>query len=455
MPNFLQPLLLVISILGFTKPLFAVDKPVLSGSFGRKDIASGTVNFTIKVANVSKAQTTSEKDLLKDRIRFWLTNTGSSGTDDYVRYEGETQGSGPPFYWTGTLDQKDSGTDKKDFTWTIKVYETDHNAWSFEKLKKEGGGSLKLKIQYLEDLKMQSEEPSAVLAYTSAIVKSAPTGLGTTGDHKVIVASWSIPSSAEWSDASVSGAPTGVTVLAIDKTTTHTDLPAFIYDSQKDTDAEATANECQYNPDFTDGQSCITCQNTNAYLNSTKLAALNSEGIFIKENASASGGEATVTGLENGKNYAVVAFFEPGGLQRSVCLTASPEQNSTYSETNGESEAELLNPKCFVATAAYGSKLHKNLKPLRWFRDQVLLQSKWGTSFVDWYYEHGPKAAKVVAASPALQLTVQGLLWLPVLFFSALMALGVTGGQATFVIVLAAVGFAWTFRALNRRRRQV
>lgn len=48
---------------------------------------------------------------------------------------------------------------------------------------------------------------------------------------------------------------------------------------------------------------------------------------------------------------------------------------------------------CFIATAAYGSKIHPIVEHLREFRNKFLLPFKIGRSFVNWYYSWSPKAA--------------------------------------------------------------
>jgi hypothetical protein len=58
---------------------------------------------------------------------------------------------------------------------------------------------------------------------------------------------------------------------------------------------------------------------------------------------------------------------------------------------------------CFIATAAMGDYDHPTVVELRAFRDNWLLKRKWGISFTNWYYQHGPKAASVIAKSTVLQ----------------------------------------------------
>jgi hypothetical protein len=50
-----------------------------------------------------------------------------------------------------------------------------------------------------------------------------------------------------------------------------------------------------------------------------------------------------------------------------------------------------------------GSYDHPVVVDLRIFRDNCLLTKKWGISFVNWYYTHGPKAARLINKSKVLK----------------------------------------------------
>jgi hypothetical protein len=61
---------------------------------------------------------------------------------------------------------------------------------------------------------------------------------------------------------------------------------------------------------------------------------------------------------------------------------------------------------CFVATAAFGSPLASEVATLRSFRDRVLLRSRAGGRFVEWYYEVSPPLAAFIANSVVLRWIV-------------------------------------------------
>jgi len=70
--------------------------------------------------------------------------------------------------------------------------------------------------------------------------------------------------------------------------------------------------------------------------------------------------------------------------------------------------------ECFIATAAFGSKLEPAVVLLRQFRDRFLMTNAVGRAFVDFYYRHSPPLAKIIADNEALRTMTRGLLLLPI-----------------------------------------
>ena len=58
---------------------------------------------------------------------------------------------------------------------------------------------------------------------------------------------------------------------------------------------------------------------------------------------------------------------------------------------------------CFVATATYGNADHPDVCFLRNFRDKILIKTKAGKIFIDWYYQNGPKIAFLIYNSNILK----------------------------------------------------
>jgi hypothetical protein len=97
----------------------------------------------------------------------------------------------------------------------------------------------------------------------------------------------------------------------------------------------------------------------------------------------------TVTAVGDGLNYS-----------KSDTSAASAAYNYTAPSTN----------ECFIATAAFGSKLQPAVVLLRQFRDKCLLTNTLGRAFVKFYYHHSPPVARFIAQSEPLKALVRILL---------------------------------------------
>ncbi|MFH1092806.1 MAG: CFI-box-CTERM domain-containing protein [Candidatus Omnitrophota bacterium] len=69
---------------------------------------------------------------------------------------------------------------------------------------------------------------------------------------------------------------------------------------------------------------------------------------------------------------------------------------------------------CFIATAAFGTKMAKEVRVLCEFRDKYLLTNYWGTKFVKFYYKYSPPIADRIrnneSAKAMLRLCLQPLI---------------------------------------------
>ncbi|MCM8769924.1 MAG: hypothetical protein NC911_09740 [Candidatus Omnitrophica bacterium] len=96
---------------------------------------------------------------------------------------------------------------------------------------------------------------------------------------------------------------------------------------------------------------------------------------------------------------------------------------------------------CFIATAAFGSPLAREVEILSLFRDKVLLKCQMGKAFVAWYYRHSPAVAAYLREKVWLRLVVRGLLY-PLVWLVTLI------GAGLFPFLFS---FAWLLTILRRR----
>jgi tetratricopeptide (TPR) repeat protein len=73
-------------------------------------------------------------------------------------------------------------------------------------------------------------------------------------------------------------------------------------------------------------------------------------------------------------------------------------------------EKSKTSSPCFIATAAYGSDFAWQVDSLRQWRDEVVLQRRWGPLFVRTYYRTSPLLAGTIRRSESLRALVRFLL---------------------------------------------
>ena len=80
---------------------------------------------------------------------------------------------------------------------------------------------------------------------------------------------------------------------------------------------------------------------------------------------------------------------------------------SDYSEPVEVVEDIYYTTGCFIATAAFGSRLADEVKILCSFRDEVLVQSGIGRRFVNFYYRVSPPVADFIRGRPILRCLIR------------------------------------------------
>jgi hypothetical protein len=168
---------------------------------------------------------------------------------------------------------------------------------------------------------------------------------------------------------------------------------------------------------------------------------LKAAGFDVLESGSSN--SLQISGLSKDIRYAVILQYQPDGLKQS-CYIGSPSDAVTLSELSGGAEPTLKDPRCFIATAAYGSPLDPHLETLRWFRDHILLESDSGRSFVKAYYQLSPPIAAYIAESPSLRALTRTALWLPVFLIESWRE------QPSLLLILVAMSGAFFLLLLRR-----
>jgi hypothetical protein len=147
---------------------------------------------------------------------------------------------------------------------------------------------------------------------------------------------------------------------------------------------------------------------------SLTITVAKSAGIQTAAFRKASGTISEISANAGGSSYTDNAF---SSADEVVLLIANT--SATYEGANANFSTDGLTPPatsmpvvsgnssvgqgCFIATAAYGSYLHPQVKLLRNFRDEYLLGNASGRAFVEFYYRTSPPVANFIARRPALR----------------------------------------------------
>jgi lysophospholipase L1-like esterase len=121
-------------------------------------------------------------------------------------------------------------------------------------------------------------------------------------------------------------------------------------------------------------------------------------------------GSSNADGLHpNDRGYQTIANTWYGSI--AGLISSSGEVGSGASSGGGGGSG------CFIATAAFGSPVEKNVELLKQFRDKILLPTAPGKKFVKAYYRYSPPVADFIRDHEFVKLAVRMLLY-PLVGFS-------------------------------------
>jgi len=109
---------------------------------------------------------------------------------------------------------------------------------------------------------------------------------------------------------------------------------------------------------------------------------------------------------------------------------------------------------CFIATAAYGTPMAKEIQVLREFRDKYLLTNPVGSSLVDFYYRVSPPVAEFITDHPSLKPIVRAAL-LPAVAVSTLAVNATVPDNAVMVSLLVLVSVVAAATLARRRESRI
>jgi hypothetical protein len=251
-------------------------------------------------------------------------------------------------------------------------------------------------------------DKKTTLLRSDFVINQAPSfvGAGVTGTQQSLVVTWDPVSTLTTKGENAKNVKsTYVSIFVVD-----TDLGSVNLDASKFVQGSSLLDDPAVCNVATVAGSCACPNAVDTYILAASAKQLS--GITYKR-PEVSAGKTTISGLVNNHNYTVFMQFEPGGVQRSECLIGTPIPNYSMIELNKGPKATTTDMRCFIATAAYGSPLHKDIDLFRSFRDQVLLRSAIGRTFVDFYYRFSPPLADFIAAHPYLRAAARYLLEIP------------------------------------------
>ena len=146
--------------------------------------------------------------------------------------------------------------------------------------------------------------------------------------------------------------------------------------------------------------------------------------------------------------------------------TSTSVATTTVTPTPTSSTIQPPVPQCLIATASYGSELSPEVQILRNFRDNSLMRTLAGSSFMivfnAWYYSFSPAVASQISTSPAEMMVMRsalfpliGILKLSSLTFSATSAVPELAAFLSGLVATSLIGTVYLGLPLSLVRTKI
>lgn len=408
--------LVILASVLFTQSLLARVSLKVDSTVSR-NVDSSPPRITVTISNIEDLAQGDEK--YASRLIIYIEQIDQGDPIPIQNISTAEEIAGAPYIWIIEGDEKiengqgQGGEQQHHVTIKLQLKKNMASAPNLSKTFDENNGKLDLFVDY-DDKNTDITPTKWPLERSNAIAKEAPNNVKISGGHLSLIGRWGQKSSIAYTDGKTA-APGGVSMFVVEANQGNVVVGARVFNPNADNDK---STDCIINTNAEDGSACVTCSGSNeknVYIDRGNLPS------HVKHaTVGPSSNSITIGGLEDedsaGDPITYLAFltYEPDGTKQSACYRASPRRNISWAELLDEDmEAKEINPRCFIATAAYGSSLHNKVDLLRWFRDNYLRQNWIGRKFIVLYYRYSPPAAEFIAERPWLRQIIRGALWFP------------------------------------------
>lgn len=404
----------LLTILFPVSTAFASPEVKPSGDLPR-DLSIGYFDMVVVVSNISTATGTTDgpvtigsctdgNEVMKKRLK--VTFSGIQGSQA-IHYDNSIT-TDALFLTPSCGKVADDVNSTQKVTFTFRVTQLATTLASAVGTAKE----LKTIVSFLKDdgTTEISKSAETTLTVNNVAPNAAPESFSVSTGNRKLRGAWSIPATIPYTSGVANSAVTtknsadinpSIMMFWVEQGSSSITLDAYEF-KESGTDVSSS---CTLDTTLESGSSCVVCPADNIYLSQKQSDA----SVHYKVDSATN--IETPSDLDLEKKYVLFAMYSPFGFKRTACIVAQPTLNYTLTEVNGEGQAEHVDLRCFIATAAFGSPLHHHLKGFRWFRDRVLLKTYLGRQFVRAYYHFAPPVAEVIAEHPWLQRLTRGMLY--------------------------------------------